>query len=152
MKSNWNKINFQITYSFHQTFWWTTFRQKIVISKLENRLTWKNCTNCVITYHNSLIYKTSRRSTLSHCRWKNDCNEWWKKQCHENKHTINSIFIKMMNAAKRLKKWKNCVKCSLIYKIKKLKYLFSCKWLQIKNYTQNKNFEISKNNWYKCRE
>ena len=38
---------------------------------------------------------------------------------------INSIFIEMMNAMKWLKKWKNCVKCSLIYRIKKTeKFIF----------------------------
>ena len=123
VKSIWNRINFQITYSFHQTFWWTMFRQNVAISKFENKLTWKNCTNCVITCHNSLIYKTSLKSTLSRCRWKNDCNEWWKKWCHENEHTIDSISIEAMNVMKRLKKRKNCVEYSLIHKIKKIEKL-----------------------------
>ena len=33
-----------------------------------------------------------------------------------------------------------------------MKNLFSYKWLQTKDHTQNKNFKISQNDWYKCRE
>ena len=145
MKSNQNKINFQITYSFHQTFWWTMFRQKIVISKFESRSTWKNCTNCVITCHNSLIYKTSLKSTLSHCRWKNGCNGRWKKWCRESEHTINSIFIEIMNAAKRLKKWKNYVKYLLIHKTKKIeKFIFMQMTTNKKSYAKQKFWNFKK--------
>ena len=132
MKSNWNGINFQITYSFHQAFWWTAFKQNIIISKFKNKSTWKNYTNYVMTCCNPLIYKTSLKSTLSRCCWKNECNEWWKKRCRENEHIINSTSIETMCAAKGLKKWKI------------LKNLFSRKQLQTKNYTQNKNFKIWK--------
>ena len=121
------------------------FKWNVVISEVKNILTWKNCTNCVITCHNSLIYKTSLRSRLSRCRWKNDCNEWWKKWYHDNKHTINSIFIETMNATRRLKKWKNCVKYSLIYKMKKIEKFISTQTIANKRlYTKQKFWNFKK--------
>ena len=120
------------------------FKRKIIISELENKSTWKNCTNCVITCRNPLIYKTSLKSTLSRCHWKNDCNEQWKKRCHKNEHTINSISIEIMNAMKRLKKQKNYVKYSLIHKIKKIeRFIFTQMIANRRSYTKQKlwNFE-----------
>ena len=145
MKSNQNKINFQITYLFHQTFWWAAFKQNVVISKFKNRLTWRNCTNYLMTCHNLLIYKTLLKSTLSRCRWRNDCSECWKKWCHKNEHIINSISIETMNAAKRLKKWKNCVKYSLIHKIKKIeKFIFTQTITNKKSYAKQKFWNFKK--------
>ena len=145
VKSNWNEINFQITYSFHQAFWWTAFRQKVVISGLENRSTWRNYTNCVKTCRNPLIYKTSLKSTLSRCRWKNDCNGRWKKRCRESEHTIDSTSIKTMNAMRRLKKRKNCVKYSSIHKIKKIeRFIFTRMTANRRSYTKQKLWNFKK--------
>ena len=54
--------------------------------------------------------------------WNNECNETIKKM-----KKLRQMFIDLQNK-------------------KKLKNLFSYKWLQTKNCTQNKNFEILKNN------
>ena len=145
VKSNWNKINFQITYSFHQAFWWTAFRWKIAVPEFENKSTWRNYTNCVKTCRHPLIYKTSLKSTLSRCRWKNDCNERWKKRCHENEHTINSTSIETMNAARLLKKWKNCVKYSPIHKMKKIERLtFTRTITNRRSYTKQRFWNFGK--------
>ena len=89
--------------------------------------------------------QTSFESMFSRCRWKNDCNKWWKKQCHENNHIINSFFIETMNATKWLKKQKNCVEYSLIYKIKKIeKFIFTWITANRKSYTKKKFWNFKK--------
>ena len=85
------------------------------------------------------------RLTLSRCRWKNGCNGRWKKQCCENECMINSILIETMNAMKWLKKWKNCVKCSLIYKMKKIeKFIFMRTTANKKSYRKRKFWNFTK--------
>ena len=100
---------------------------------------WKNCTNCVLTCRNLLICRILPKSTLSRCRWKDDCNERWKKQCHENKHMINSSSIEVMNAAKWLKKRKNCVARSSNRRMKRIERLTSTQTIANKRlYTRQK--------------
>ena len=121
------------------------FKQNVIMLKHNNKLTWKNYTNCVITFHYSLAYKTLQKLTILRCHWKNDCKKRRKKQCHKNEHTINSNLIETKNVTKRSKKRKKCVKHWSTRKLKITERFISAQTiLNKKLYTKQKYWNFAK--------
>ena len=118
--------------------------------------------------------KTNQREKITQTVWKHVTIYWFTK--HHWDQRFRAVVEEMiaMNGEKNdvmkantqsiqflLKRWmrrngqKNEKTTSNIHqftKWKKLKNLFSHEWLQTEDHTQNKNFKISKNDWYECRE